>query len=194
MNYFLKKKKWLAWVIMLTFLFTSFMPSNIMAGNSVAEAAVAQGDLQPSTVVYDKDGNVVENPPAELEDGQVRLSKTATPVAGEPNTYQVTLEVEGKGVTVPSQGADIVLVLDTSGSMGNSIGSMKAAAKTFIDTVLTENSTNKVAIVSFASTASQKQGLTAYSAENLGLKTLSTILRQAAVPIHKLVSIRRSKF
>ena len=40
MNYFLKKKKWLAWVIMLTFLFTSFMPSNIMAGNSVAEATV----------------------------------------------------------------------------------------------------------------------------------------------------------
>ena len=38
MNYFLKKKKWLAWVIMLTFLFTSFMPSNIMAGNSVAMA------------------------------------------------------------------------------------------------------------------------------------------------------------
>ena len=41
MNYFLKKKKWLAWVIMLTFLFTSFMPSNIMAGNSVAEAAIS---------------------------------------------------------------------------------------------------------------------------------------------------------
>lgn len=39
MNYFLKKKKWLAWVIMLTFLFTSILPSNIMAGNSVAEAA-----------------------------------------------------------------------------------------------------------------------------------------------------------
>ena len=41
MNYFLKKKKWLAWVIMLTFLFTSILPSNIMAGNSVAEAAEA---------------------------------------------------------------------------------------------------------------------------------------------------------
>ena len=41
MNYFLKKKKWLAWVIMLTFLFTSILPSNIMAGNSVAEAADA---------------------------------------------------------------------------------------------------------------------------------------------------------
>ena len=163
MNYFLKKKKWLAWVIMLTFLFTSFMPSNIMAGNSVAEAVVDPGNLRPSTVVYDKDGNLVANLSDELADGQVRLSKTATPVTGEPNTYQVTLEVEGKGITVPSQGADIVLVLDTSGSMGNSIGSMKAAAKTFVDTVLTEGCANRVAIVSFASTANQKQGLTEYS-------------------------------
>ena len=39
MTYFLKKKKWMAWVVLLTFLFTSFMPSNILAGNSVAEAA-----------------------------------------------------------------------------------------------------------------------------------------------------------
>ena len=40
MTYFLKKKKWMAWVVLLTFLFTSFMPSNILAGNSVAEAAI----------------------------------------------------------------------------------------------------------------------------------------------------------
>ena len=39
MTYFLKKKKWMAWVVLLTFLFTSFMPNNILAGNSVAEAA-----------------------------------------------------------------------------------------------------------------------------------------------------------
>ena len=39
MTYFLKKKKWMAWVVLLTFLFTSFMPSNLLAGNSVAEAA-----------------------------------------------------------------------------------------------------------------------------------------------------------
>ena len=39
MTYFLKKKKWMAWVVLLTFLFTSFMPSDILAGNSVAEAA-----------------------------------------------------------------------------------------------------------------------------------------------------------
>ena len=44
MTYFLKKKKWMAWVVLLTFLFTSFMPSNILAGNSVAEAAVETVD------------------------------------------------------------------------------------------------------------------------------------------------------
>ena len=44
MTYFLKKKKWMAWVVLLTFLFTSFMPSNILAGNSVAEAAVWTDD------------------------------------------------------------------------------------------------------------------------------------------------------
>ena len=39
MNYFLKKRKWMAWLVLLTFLFTSFMPTNLLAGNSVAEAA-----------------------------------------------------------------------------------------------------------------------------------------------------------
>ena len=41
MTYFLKKKKWMAWVVLLTFLFTSFMPSNLLAGNSVAEAKIS---------------------------------------------------------------------------------------------------------------------------------------------------------
>ena len=44
MTYFLKKKKWMAWVVLLTFLFTSFMPSNILAGNSVAEAVTETVD------------------------------------------------------------------------------------------------------------------------------------------------------
>ena len=39
MNYFLKKRKWMAWLVLLTFLFTSFMPTNLLAGNRIAEAA-----------------------------------------------------------------------------------------------------------------------------------------------------------
>ena len=53
MTYFLKKKKWMAWVVLLTFLFTSFMPSNILAGNSVAEAAdvvAVIGDTEYATL------------------------------------------------------------------------------------------------------------------------------------------------
>ena len=38
----LKSKKTIAWIVMLTFLFTCIMPSNIMAGNSIAEAAEPQ--------------------------------------------------------------------------------------------------------------------------------------------------------
>ena len=45
MNYFLKKRKWMAWLVLLTFLFTSFMPTNLLAGNSVAEAARVLDDV-----------------------------------------------------------------------------------------------------------------------------------------------------
>ena len=54
MNYFLKKKKWLAWVIMLTFLFTSILPSNIMAGNSMAEAAESDQIVNNGSISYYK--------------------------------------------------------------------------------------------------------------------------------------------
>ena len=40
MNYFSENKKWMAYLILLTFLFTSIMPSNLGSMNSVAEAAI----------------------------------------------------------------------------------------------------------------------------------------------------------
>ncbi|MBQ2003649.1 MAG: InlB B-repeat-containing protein, partial [Peptococcaceae bacterium] len=39
MNYFSKNKKWMAYLILLTFLFTCMMPSNLGSMNSIAEAA-----------------------------------------------------------------------------------------------------------------------------------------------------------
>ena len=39
MDYFLKKKKWMACLVLLTFLFTSIMPTNLAAGDSMAWAA-----------------------------------------------------------------------------------------------------------------------------------------------------------
>ena len=54
MKYFSKNKKWMAYLILLTFLFTSIMPTNLVTGDSAAWAAdysatVAKG----STVTLD---------------------------------------------------------------------------------------------------------------------------------------------
>ncbi|MFR6291138.1 MAG: hypothetical protein ACLUKQ_06760, partial [Peptococcaceae bacterium] len=117
MNYFLKKKKWLAWVIMLTFLFTSFMPSNIMAGNSVAEAAT--GDDKPAVGVH--------NPESVSKNG-VTLSKTAKQVG--LDEYEVTLTISGGGSETQKKTIDVVLVLDKSSSMRYKCPSTSFTSKT----------------------------------------------------------------
>ena len=138
MNYFLKKKKWLAWVIMLTFLFTSFMPSNIMAGNSVAEAAVV-GDANLSQIVSNGEtikyygtglatpGNPVSANKVidDTEPWQASTSKTIATVKDEEgntieNEFDITLQVqtsENLDTYEIKQDAAVVLVLDYSGSM-----------------------------------------------------------------------------
>ena len=97
MTYFLKKKKWMAWVVLLTFLFTSFMPTNLLAGNSVAEAADSL------------------TPPAVSNDDGVTVSKTA--VRTGLDTWEVTLGISGGSTETQKKTIDVVLVLDRSGSM-----------------------------------------------------------------------------
>ncbi|HNZ63327.1 MAG TPA: VWA domain-containing protein, partial [Bacillota bacterium] len=112
--------------------------------------------------------NRANNPPVIGTDhpanpGDVMLFKQATPVAGMVNTWEVTLRIEGKDTVKTS---DIVLVIDTSGSM-NDNGRMAAArnaANQFVDTLLAPNSasaaTTRIAVVSFAEYAQLKIGLT----------------------------------
>ena len=90
--------------------------------------------------------------------GEVKLSKTATPVSGMVNTWDVTVRVEGKDTTKTS---DIVLVIDRSGSMkdNNRMVRAKEAAKQFVSTLLPDEHT-RIAIVSFAKRASTNQLLT----------------------------------
>ena len=76
MTYFLKKKKWMAWVVLLTFLFTSFMPSNILAGNSVASAEEGSTDAQAEPVKVPVTIVVVN------DDGTETVKGTSTIVAG----------------------------------------------------------------------------------------------------------------
>lgn len=90
--------------------------------------------------------------------GQVVLSKTATPVDGMVNTWDVSVRVEGKDTTKTS---DVVLVIDCSGSMKSNrrMSQAKEAAKKFVNELLPDENT-RIAIVSFESVVKTNQPLT----------------------------------
>ena len=90
--------------------------------------------------------------------GDVLLFKEAKPVDGMVNTWDVTLRVEGKDKPTTS---DVVLVIDTSGSMKD-YGRMQAAkdaANAFVDKLLPSDNT-RIGVASFASNANALQPLT----------------------------------
>ena len=85
------------------------------------------------------------------EEGAIQLSKSAAAVEGKENTWEVTLGIQGKNYKTTS---DVVLVIDNSNSMYPSKTSKedrmtktKAAANAFVDTLLTEDSTTRIALV-----------------------------------------------
>ena len=65
MKYFSKNKKWMAYLILLTFLFTSIMPSNLGSMNSVAEAA-------------DSVAGVIQFPKSETDISEPKTDKNET--------------------------------------------------------------------------------------------------------------------
>ena len=97
------------------------------------------------------------------EPGQVELTKTAVPVPGKLNTFRVTLRMEA---TDKEQKNDIVLVIDTSGSMNDNgrIDAAKDAAKKFVDKLLDENHPNtRIALVSFETNVHLKKNFKNYT-------------------------------
>lgn len=89
------------------------------------------------------------------EPGEVKLFKTAKPVDGMVNTWDITLRAEVKD---NSKKSDIVLVGDRSGSMKDDerMAKAKAAAEKFVDSLLasqTDKGTTRIALVSFAEDA-----------------------------------------
>lgn len=89
----------------------------------------------------------------ELQPGEVGIFKTARQTA--EDEWEITLSVKGKDL-VKSNDADVVLVIDRSGSMEkeNRLGKAKDAAKTFVDKLLVNGSSSKIALVSFSGEAS----------------------------------------
>lgn len=137
------------------------------------------------------------------EEGAIQLSKSAAAVEGKENTWEVTLGIQGKNYKTTS---DVVLVIDNSNSMYPSKTSKedrmtktKAAANAFVDTLLTEDSTTRIALVvynleethtgfyTYANKESLKSQINAIKKDNdnggtftqLGLHTARTLLNSA---------------
>ncbi|MEQ2511166.1 VWA domain-containing protein [Faecousia sp. CLA-AA-H192] len=132
------------------------------------------------------------------EEGAIRLSKSAAAVEGKENTWEVTLGIQGKNYKTTS---DVVLVIDNSNSMydNSRMAKTKAAANAFVDTLLTEDSTTRIALVvynlkethtgfyAYANRAALKQQINAITQNNddggtftqLGLHTARTLLNSA---------------
>lgn len=91
---------------------------------------------------------------AELEPGEVRLTKTAKPVADMVNQWDVTVRVDGRN-HFPPPSTDIVLVIDLSNSMvtgsKDRLTLAKEAAKKFVNQVLKDGYDNKISLVTYES-------------------------------------------
>ncbi|NLY21588.1 MAG: Cna B-type domain-containing protein [Tissierellia bacterium] len=95
----------------------------------------------------------------ELEPGEVKMTKTATPVEGMVNTWDIEIRVEGQNI---SSSSDIVLLIDISQSMeGSKLKAATKAAVEFANQLLNEeNIDTRIAVVSFSDKIKIEQGLT----------------------------------
>ncbi|GIN90278.1 hypothetical protein J22TS1_13290 [Siminovitchia terrae] len=95
------------------------------------------------------------------EPGSLKLTKDGTPT-GKYAEWEVELTIEGKNLKTSS---DIVIVFDKSGSMstGQRLSKAKAAANQFVDQLLIEGSSTRIALVSFSTESSRDQDFTGYS-------------------------------
>lgn len=107
-----------------------------------------------------------------LTQGEVRVSKTATPVDGMVNQWDVNVKVEGRNVFPPPE-TDVVLVIDNSNSMAQRVDGRvtrmdkaKDAATQFIDQVLQDGYNNRVGIVKYGTSATQLTNLEGVDKKN----------------------------
>ena len=80
----------------------------------------------------------------------VTYSKTATPVEGQNDTYNITLKIKSKTSSTAPGASAVVLVIDSSGSMKDGrLTNAKNVAKSFIDSYGTSGSDRYLAVVNF---------------------------------------------
>lgn len=129
----------------------------VMALSLVALPSFAEGE--------ETGGGTESTQPVWPAEGSIKLDKDAKAVEGKENLWEVTLGIQGKNYKTTS---DVVLVIDCSGSMeGTKLTNTRKAAKAFGDKLLTENSTTRIAIVTFIDTATAYNSGHFYTASEL---------------------------
>lgn len=129
----------------------------VMALSLVALPSFAEGE--------ETGGGTETTQPVWPAEGSIKLDKDAKAVEGHENLWEVTLGIQGKNYKTTS---DVVLVIDCSGSMeGTKLTNTRKAAKAFGDKLLTENSTTRIAIVTFIDEAAAYNSGHFYTASEL---------------------------
>lgn len=121
MNYFSSKKKWMAYLILLTFVFTCIVPTNLAGGNSAWADTVANNQQQiVNAGGYNPPIVPPDTEPEPNADG-VLISKTIAPTTNE-NYFDITLEVQTQDKIediISAQDMAVVVIMDISWSMIN---------------------------------------------------------------------------
>ena len=162
------RKRGLALLMCICMVFT-LLPFSVFAEDAEnGSRGGTEGTAQPSVVygTYDESGTTwtqktgltaVGEPYENSATGaNVKYSKTATPVPGEKDTYNITLKIESETSSTAPGASAVVLVIDNSGSMGEGSQRLKNAkevAKKFVDDYGNSGEERYIALVGFANRA-----------------------------------------
>lgn len=155
------RKRGLALLMCICMIFT-LLPFSVFAEDAEnGSRGGTEGTAQPSVVygTYDENGTTwtqktgltaVGEPYTSATGADVTYSKTATPVEGQNDTYNITLKIESKTSSTAPGASAVVLVIDSSGSMKDGrLTNAKNVAKSFIDSYGTSGSDRYLAVVNF---------------------------------------------
>lgn len=145
------RKRGLALLMCICMIFT-LLPFSAFADAS-SEPDVVYGTYDENGTTWtQKTGLTADGVPYEnsATGANVKYSKTATPVEGQKDTYNITLKIESETSSTAPGASAVVLVIDSSGSMKNGrLENAKNVAKSFIDSYGESGSDRYLAVVNF---------------------------------------------
>lgn len=144
------RKRGLALLMCICMIFTLLPFSAFADGTSEPDVVYGKYDESGTTWKQVNGMTAVGEPYTSATGADVTYSKTATPVEGQKDTYNITLKIESKTSSTSPGASAVVLVIDSSGSMKNGrLENAKNVAKSFIDSYGESGSDRYLAVVNF---------------------------------------------